>query len=873
MSAIFVTPTLYAQSTAATTSSTSADLLGASSTNRLVNEPETSTSSEAVLTSAVVGVDSFVSAAENDGAACGSIIEVEMTPGGEEEFQTPIEDCDNPFNEDVVSDFPTEVQLNGLALTEGSIVALDLAGVHTFSLNATGNPFFQSIDLYKQVGEDYVLMEPDGFAQYLFEEATYSVVVLSENEPMLGHSRWIDTLALFFFPQAVAYYPNFTDVQVITFTVEAAPTEPVCEDVCASSILFLPGIQASRLYTETEKVWEPGNNNDVRQLAMNPQGESINRIYTEDVVDEIAVPVIGNNVYKDFLNVLSELTVEETIVDWDTYAYDWRYDVFDIARNGTEYATGTRYLDEVVANLAASSYTKKVTLVAHSNGGLLAKALLIEHPELADKIDSIIFIGTPHLGTPKAIATVLHGYDQQALGGLVIDDAVARDVIKNLPGAYSLLPSKKYIEQLDRPLITFSDGATTQLLRDSYGIAVTNTEEFTNFLNGSEGRIDDYSNISAPYTTNSTMLSNALLNQHTNFDSWAPPANIAVHNIVGTGVKTISALEYRDVVENSNCISNLGGQVTCDVETKLRPYAHFTVNGDETVAALSASAVEGQTHYINLLGVNAGFLGRIFNRGHVDLTETSQVQQLVKNIIASTSEDIIFVTSQRPTIEREFDVISIDSPVEIKVTAINGDVTGMVENELVREIEGSDYLEFADTKYLLVPDDIDYTVELFGQDFGGYTLRVASLNNDVQNLETELINATTTPTMTARFEKTGDSFSTISIDIDGDGAFELETDLNGKVIESEVPISYDDLHTAINNLDLKRSYKKPLLQVAGLAERFSQYKDVRPVYGLIEHILLMKIERYLAFYQRKGVISSEEKAAIKAILASLRDSI
>jgi pimeloyl-ACP methyl ester carboxylesterase len=58
---------------------------------------------------------------------------------------------------------------------------------------------------------------------------------------------------------------------------------------------------------------------------------------------------------------------------------------------GTNAATSTPYIIQELRRLAATSKTGKVTIIAHSNGGLLAKALLT-HPEYAQYVDNLFWL-------------------------------------------------------------------------------------------------------------------------------------------------------------------------------------------------------------------------------------------------------------------------------------------------------------------------------------------------------------------------------------------------------------------------------------------------------------------------------------------------
>ncbi|MFH1317492.1 MAG: hypothetical protein ABIH71_00555, partial [Candidatus Omnitrophota bacterium] len=57
-------------------------------------------------------------------------------------------------------------------------------------------------------------------------------------------------------------------------------------------------------------------------------------------------------------------------------------------------------IDEVIEKFPEGH--KKVIVVVHSMGGLVTRSLLKQYPEYQDKIERVVFIGTPHLGSPLA---------------------------------------------------------------------------------------------------------------------------------------------------------------------------------------------------------------------------------------------------------------------------------------------------------------------------------------------------------------------------------------------------------------------------------------------------------------------------------------
>ena len=74
--------------------------------------------------------------------------------------------------------------------------------------------------------------------------------------------------------------------------------------------------------------------------------------------------------------MMDDLVVNKKIKAWEPYAYDWRQDVQDIVDNGTKYQNGNKLLIDTLQSLVDNSRNGKVTIVAHSNGGLIAKSFI-----------------------------------------------------------------------------------------------------------------------------------------------------------------------------------------------------------------------------------------------------------------------------------------------------------------------------------------------------------------------------------------------------------------------------------------------------------------------------------------------------------------
>ncbi|OGG65422.1 hypothetical protein A2Z56_03915 [Candidatus Kaiserbacteria bacterium RIFCSPHIGHO2_12_45_16] len=857
---------------------------------------------------------SFITTVLAQTTPCGQIIYFDHSE--------PIADCEDPFA--VLTPGQEKVVIMNEEVTEGETVYTTSAGVEYYYPVISRNDFYRDVyfrhengnlvevdseyreitlEDYRRVGLEYfgdaTTAEP--YAQFQMGEdidtdsptwdwdaydayndlcqarfegwrtpltpgtytAVFQLVAVSVYNNPANSESWSQKMWSYIIPTAHAQFAN-SSYGTVTFTI----AEEVVEPTGASSVLFLPGIQASRLYTDgipgTEnQAWEPNANSDVNDLRMSASGGSIHDIYTKDVVDEVAFPIFGGNIYKGFLGMLEDLVDDEVIKDYEAFAYDWRYDVEDVVLNGTKYENEVRSVVAKVEELAEDSYSGKVTVIGHSNGGLVAKVLINELERLgkADLVDKVVFIGTPHLGTPKAIATVLHGYDQQKLGGSVIEDNTARAIIQNMPGVYGLLPSQRYLELANEPVITVLDGPATSPMYEAFGGEVEGIDEYRNILNGLEGRTDDFANISNPYRTNPLMLQEAL-DLHAELDYWEAPEGIEVFNLVGVGLPTVRTVEYRNVTERINCIPTIFGGSICDTVNILRPYAHFTQYGDNTVTSLSSKVIVGEVQYLDLAAFNDSFFNPLLVFEHANITEVDGVQSFVKNILNSTTTQVEYITETQPEFNREYEVTSIDSPVRIVKEDSDGNKTGVVMQdgvaEIVTDIPGSEYVEFGGTKYVIVPKDEDVTTYLYGEDYGSYTLTTATLSGDEQVIDTQIIDATTTPTMVAQYEYIDGSYSTILTDYDGDGTTDLEMTVSGEVIP-EPELTFDVLRAQILDLGLSKSRVNPLLLLVNLAEKAEKLKAPPKISKRISERLLMQLKDIIKLYAKKGWITQEQR--------------
>lgn len=807
----------------------------------------------------------FLTNAVHAQVECGSIIN---TPVG----SIPIENCSNPFNAD--EDFPlaTTIFVNRQEVVEGGIVTVssdELRIPVSFSLEDTDlhslgmQIFFHEDENYAWVGGS-APDNPDAENTItLSESGTYSAVIVltdgsvGENPQPVFMDRVFDRIIRFILPRAYAFFPDEVFVKEVTFRIEIKEAEQ------PTSVLFLPGIKASRLYTDgilgtEDRIWEPFPNPDVQQLEMTEEGESLNQIYTRDVIDEALGFV---NIYVGLLQYTQEQVQQDNIGGWESFAYDWRYDVLDIVENGTQYENERMYPVDAVEELAAEN-DGKVTIVAHSNGGLLAKALLekLESEDKADLVERVVFLASPQIGTPKSIGSILHGYGEEILGGLIVNDETAREVIRNMPGAYGLLPALAYFDAVSDPVVSFDNSDLAEEFVDAYGSTIDSLSELTDFMNGAEGR-DDAETIEDPSRSNADMLAEASAYHNNLLDDWEAPEGVEVIEIVGTGLDTVDGFRYEEFTREECFFGRFG----CRDVSYLKPVPHFTTDGDGTVVAASAEAYDGEktTYYIDLGGDDTDVT-------HADIAESEHTQALLTAILSGESVDVPYVSETHSTYEdSERDMVSVHSPVSIAITDENGNGVRVEDGQVINEIPGSTYMEFAGGKYIIVPSDTEYTVDMHGENDGDYTVRIDKLYGD----ETEKVfthSGTTNEDMEITFEKTEGEYTPLVIDENGDGEADETVQIEEGDSESEM-YTYGDLENAIENLDLRRGRKVALLARVRLAERMSEHGG-HWIFSRIEERTLENLERTLDRYVRREYITEEELAELSGIIGVLKTS-
>ena len=584
--------------------------------------------------------------------------------------------------------------------------------------------------------------------------------------------------------------------------------------ICCSNIIFLPGIESSRLYkdshgyfgTSTDKLWEPYGNSQVRQLFMDSSGNSLDSsIYTADIIDSAYK---RKDIYKSFIAMMNSVVAEKQINKWLSFPYDWRQDISEIVYGDTKLSTSSVSLLNSIEDLADNSKTGKVIIIAHSNGGLIAKMLVhaLEEKGKSDIVEKIISIAVPELGTPQAVLAMLHGHNQSIGNGIFVSEKNARILSQNMPGAYGLLPSKKFFEKGYIKII--SDYISNKL-----GTTASTYDAMKNFLLKNSFSKNESDNVNIPLILNSKILSSTDT-LHSILDTWRPASSIKTISLIGWGLPTSEGIEYKT---DEHCDTNKLSECEIYYSPILNNY------GDGTVLTKSSSNLANTSLFFNLKEFKKDTDREI---AHADIMETTDTLDMIKKQIFNESpknEYGKYITTEEPVDNDKWLTIEIHSPVDIDIYDKEGNHTGLITDQILNEnlnkfenkVPASFYGEFGKLKLVRLLYGNDYQIVLKGNDTGPFIIktRVEQFGKTIVSNRFSEIPATPLTNIEMIIPTSTESFATSTlmyIDIDGDGITDItnRTDEYLNVTSTELIADYASYLESIRKTILALSLSK-----------------------------------------------------------------
>ncbi|WP_162297950.1 alpha/beta fold hydrolase [Halalkalibacillus sediminis] len=535
-----------------------------------------------------------------------------------------------------------------------------------------------------------------------------------------------------------------------------------------SLIVFIPGIMGTEIWNEdrSEKLWKPANSivnapRQVRELAVNEEGQSIARNLI--IGDPIA------DYYGEMITSLEDMGNPVLV-----YGYDWRMNN----------ELNARRLEEKINNELDELGLSRVSIVAHSMGGLIASKYTRENDE---KVDKLITLGTPFLGSPKSLSITetgklfYKGGVSGWLGNAVIKDAI-KEVAPNISSIYQLFPTENYFG--------YNDGQYyVQVREESF-----QERRLVNLLTYGQ-------------TT-------AFLNHHrtgTGEDNWVNSAHF------NSAENFHNSLDLLDTLQSVDSYFIIGDQVTTQGTFQYTYHENFRIlrfsdlkpiNGDGTVPVASANVGD------NLPKERVYYT----STEHSELTTNELVIGQVMNILKGQADRLPGMRSD--PIETKKLKVKIASPVDLHVYDQEGNHMGPVEEGVVQnEIYTGSYDIFGGTKIALLEDDV-YDIQLLGTDYGKMTVTFQWY--DERNKEYYTIRFDDVPvTPSSTFSSVTDLNNEVNLSLDSDGDGEVDeviqpsVSLNGKASQDMDP---PELHSLIDGKEGKNEWYTSDVQLQLVAE-------------------------------------------------------
>ena len=195
-----------------------------------------------------------------------------------------------------------------------------------------------------------------------------------------------------------------------------------------TNLIFIPGVMGSWLKSSTfGSIWwiTLQTRGRIDDLRLSSDG------LEDDNPDYQIVPCGIDPCYDPFLAAV----LKRDDFGHEVFAYDWRK---SLTRSSDS-------LRETVVRLYATNGNRPIHLVAHSMGGLLVRATLMKHgEELWPKLGRIVFIGTPHYGSP-AIACYLKNHLCGSPLMFLLGSFLSPATYRSLWGVLNLLPAPREV--------------------------------------------------------------------------------------------------------------------------------------------------------------------------------------------------------------------------------------------------------------------------------------------------------------------------------------------------------------------------------------------------------------------------------------------
>jgi len=204
----------------------------------------------------------------------------------------------------------------------------------------------------------------------------------------------------------------------------------------ADPIVLIPGFMGSKLarLRDNQQIWiDPlwaltNLAGFARDLALRAPDDP--KLYPSGVLHDVDIgDIVRIGVYRKLWQfALSAAGLGLSPSDYHEFAYDWRKSVL----------TAATELDAVL--LGFSDPTRKITLIAHSQGGHVVAMLFHLGGPGSRRVGKVVAVGCPFAGLLKTLRMINEG--SGVLSHLLPTDPI-RELLGAMPGSYELMPSRQ----------------------------------------------------------------------------------------------------------------------------------------------------------------------------------------------------------------------------------------------------------------------------------------------------------------------------------------------------------------------------------------------------------------------------------------------
>lgn len=498
--------------------------------------------------------------------------------------------------------------------------------------------------------------------------------------------------------RARAYWGvDFTNQSSFQIHGSPAPKAPV---------ILVPGIMGSSLKraSDSKEIWPnvnemvlSGSDAYLDELKLDANGNQIagKEMDPGAMLERTSFSVFGQDLATQTLygDLVEQFTDRGYVLGVDLFevAYDWRADMRgEVARLEaviTAALEAAAVPQAIIGTEQLVSPNVKVSIVAHSMGGLLAKQYL-SIPGNASLIDKVVLVGAPQLGAPAMFKVLNYGdnlgFQFPIIQKDILNPAEVKAIAQNMPGTYELLPSRRYVTASGGYIKDFRNGEAKTLSHDETAALMT--------ASSSDSR-------------NSALIAVGQ-DFHDALDG-QPIGGATVYNLVACGnPATLGEIRLYDK-----------GKIDIG-----------STDGDGTVPL--ASAMHQASGYKNYFissrdtGIDHGGLVR-------DDRATTLIERLAEGVSVpigwgmSTTSDICSEGMNPGPSALRF---STHSPVALHVYDSTGHHTGpAADGNIDIGIPGSSYTTLGGNSFIFVPMGDIYRTVIDGLDSGQFTLKAGTL--------------------------------------------------------------------------------------------------------------------------------------------------